>query len=471
MTVFKRPGSNIYRMEFVYKGERYQESTGTTNKAEANAYEVKRRQEVKEDHERKRLGAKRATLHWLAQEWLKASETEHTDYRNNVSRVRKLFGDELQRQGNEWVLVEGARAGLPKDLLVQDLTQEMLTRLKTARMSEGVAPATVNREMSLVQSLIGYAPSLAVVTPNPPIVWSNKKNRIASLKMKESKGKLRWLTIDEETRLLAALAATAERRQGDASAVDAFELTLLLLDTGARYNEDAQVRWDMIDFTSGTINLYRSKVDNESLWVLPRRSLQMLTARRARLKGDGVLSSYVFPKLENGGRHYDSTEDAPRGHATRAIQRHIDMCGLNDDEERMGRVTPHTFRHTFASRLLQAGVSLSKVSKLLGHANETTTQIYAHLCPAATGAEAAAVLDRLHANKPPQGDNLSVVSPKVSPSVPTSSSVGATEQLALLQASNDSQIVVSQGESEEGSGRTYWIRTSDQRIKRTPDGG
>jgi len=459
MTVFKRPGSNLYRMEFVYKGERYQESTGTTNKAEANAYEVKRRQEVKEDHERKRLGAKRATLYWLAQEWLKASEINHKDHRNNQSRVRKLFGDELQMQGRDWVLVEGARAGLPKDLLVQDLTQEMLTRLKTSRLAEGVAPATVNREMSLVQSLIGYAPSLSVVTPNPPIVWSNKRNRIASLKMKETKGKLRWLRVEEEVKLLASLATEADRRSKDQSVLDAYELTLLLLDTGARYEEDAGIRWDMIDLETGTIDLYRSKVDNQSVWRLPQRTLQMLRARKERMKGLGY--SYVFPALN--GKAW-SGEDKPRGHATGAIQRHIDLCGLNDDQERMGRVTPHTFRHTFASRLLQAGVSLSKVSKLLGHANEATTQIYAHLCPEATGSEAAAVLDRLHAIKPPQSDNPIALPPQTTPSVFSYGSVGTTEQLTLSTRINDTQVVDFQEKSDETSGRPCWVRTSDQRI-------
>ena len=39
----------------------------------------------------------------------------------------------------------------------------------------------------------------------------------------------------------------------------------------------------------------------------------------------------------------------------------------------------HTLRHTFASRLVQRGVNIYDVSKLLGHASVQTTQIYAHL--------------------------------------------------------------------------------------------
>jgi len=41
----------------------------------------------------------------------------------------------------------------------------------------------------------------------------------------------------------------------------------------------------------------------------------------------------------------------------------------------------HDLRHTFATRLAQAGVDLYKISKLLGHKNIRTTQRYAHHCP------------------------------------------------------------------------------------------
>ncbi|HDR9099037.1 TPA: tyrosine-type recombinase/integrase [Burkholderia vietnamiensis] len=54
--------------------------------------------------------------------------------------------------------------------------------------------------------------------------------------------------------------------------------------------------------------------------------------------------------------------------------------------------------HTFASRLVQKGVSLLKVSLLLGHANPAMTQKYAHLCPDSTGREAVDILNSLHAD-------------------------------------------------------------------------
>lgn len=414
MAVFKRPGTKNYICQFSYLGVEVRQTTKTPSKIEALAWEVAKRKEIEEDVREKRDGSTRMTLYALAQKWLAASKITLKDTRVNESRVRKLFGDgmEWRRTGQrvpnaagqqvheyKWVLVEGLRKGLSKTMLVHEVTQMALMDLKTKRMEEGMAAATINREVALVQTLLGYAASLDVVVPAKSIVWSNKNNRAASLRMPEGGGKLRWLRRNEEDELLAALLAKARKAPGDQRVRDAYELTMFLLDTGARYTEIAQIRWAMIDLDTGLINLYRSKVDNESILTLSQRSLAMLRERWETMKGRGY--SFVFPALK--GRSWD-LKDAPRSHATHAIQTTIDSCGLNVDSSQH-RVTPHTFRHTFASRLLQAGVSMSKVSKLLGHASEQTTQIYAHLSVEAAGSEAARVLDRLHSEKPPQGDN------------------------------------------------------------------
>lgn len=196
--------------------------------------------------------------------------------------------------------------------------------------------------------------------------------------------------MSEEELLLDSLRDAADLRSGNQVAIDAYMLTMVLLDTGARYNEVAKLGWSQVDLSAGTINLYRSKVQNESILTLPRRTLTVLRERWESMSGQGY--SYVFPKFKGAAW---AGVDLPRGHATQAIQRHIDRCGLNSDPL-VDKATPHTFRDTYAARLVQAGVSLLNVSSLLGHASVSMTQKYAHLCPGAAGAEAAAILDRLH---------------------------------------------------------------------------
>lgn len=80
---------------------------------------------------------------------------------------------------------------------------------------------------------------------------------------------------------------------------DAYDLVVLLLDTGARYSEIANIEWRRIDLTEQTINLWRSKVENETVLYMSDRVFDVLSRRSATKD-----SQYVFSNRNGNARGY-----------------------------------------------------------------------------------------------------------------------------------------------------------------------
>ena len=150
----------------------------------------------------------------------------------------------------------------------------------------------------------------------------------------------------------------------------------------------AKLPWSAVDVGTGIIRIYRNKVNLADTFHMTDRLKVVMNGR--------------FSNRRPGARYvFESANGGPRGYTAQGIKKAIDGADLNDPyvvKDKGGKVTIHTLRHTFASRLVQAGVSLAKVSKLLGHSSITTTEIYAHLAPNEVSEEATAVLNGLQAN-------------------------------------------------------------------------
>src|SRR5262249_42965661 len=132
---------------------------------------------------------------------------------------------------------------------------------------------------------------------------------------------------------------------------------------GLRVSEVCALTWDAIDVDAGTVRINRGKGQVDRVVYLSPDVKQALTVWRAH-HTPGV---YLFPSPQRRRAYLF------RSMINRLIDQYLVACGLT-------RPYPaHCLRHTFATPLLNAGVSLEVLKELLGHHSITLTLRYAQL--------------------------------------------------------------------------------------------
>jgi integrase len=233
---------------------------------------------------------------------------------------------------------------LPKlgHLALDEITPTALTELIHQMREDGYASGTVNRAIVIIRYLF----NLARRWKTPGV----GDNPAAGLSAGPDVMRNRFLSEDEVGRLVHALQVDENRT--------AAQSILLLLLTGARRNEVTFAKWEYIDWVNRTLLVPKSKSGRARTVALNQSAIALLSALP---RNDG--NPYIFPSSVNG---------KPSASLFFPWTRIRNRAGLDG-------VRLHDLRHSFASFLVNRGVSLYVVQGLLGHLHAKTTQRYAHL--------------------------------------------------------------------------------------------
>ncbi len=139
----------------------------------------------------------------------------------------------------------------------------------------------------------------------------------------------------------------------------------LLFATGARIAEICTLKKDDVDLIGGKIKFY-GKGSKERIIPVENQCIIGILVRYNKLFENEIADcGYFFVnKLKNR-----LTEQSVR----EMIQESCENCGISM------HITPHMFRHSFATYLLEEDVDIRYIQQMLGHSSITTTQIYTHV--------------------------------------------------------------------------------------------
>jgi integrase len=142
-------------------------------------------------------------------------------------------------------------------------------------------------------------------------------------------------------------------------------MTIVGLDAGLRFGEIAVLTWGCVDVLKATLLVLDSKTRENRTVPMTDRLVKLFRSLPAGQSGE-----LVFPNSRGGIQNFVPSSFI-RGVADAQLNAGV--------KHRKLRVTFYTTRHSFASRLAEAGVELYRIQKLLGHSTPITTQRYAKL--------------------------------------------------------------------------------------------
>lgn len=246
--------------------------------------------------------------------------------------------------------------GKGDDIKINNKSSDDIRHYIAALNSIGLASSSVSRKVSSLKLFFRFLVSEGLISSDP-------SEDIALPKVKKKLPVV--LTINEITQIINSTQTEDQGRTIKDYRPGAMLETLYA--SGVRISELLSMRMSDISLSEGFIRVF-GKGSKERIVPMGKLAIKAIKeylqlARNKLIKGR--TSEYLF--LNNRGQKMS------RMGFWKILQEYLKKAKITK------RVTPHTFRHSFATHLLEGGANLRAVQEMLGHANIVTTQIYTHI--------------------------------------------------------------------------------------------
>ncbi|MFQ5779935.1 MAG: tyrosine-type recombinase/integrase [Nitrospiria bacterium] len=325
MGLYKR--GKVWWMAISHQGRQIRRPTGTANRRLAEAILAKVTVTMIEGRFFDTLEEKERTFKEMMERYMrevasKKAPKTHQRHQSSLKHLLPYFGEKPLAEVN------------PK----------LISAYKVKRHEEKASAETINKELGLMKAAFNVA----------ILEWEwcrdNPVRRVAMERVNNTR--VRYLTDEEFGNLLGHCPDWLK------------PIVLVARYTGMRRENIVTLKWNQIDLSRKVIILQQTKNGDRLGMPLCEKLVKLLKAMNRRRDNR---SDYVF-KQADGSPYNGSAVGVAFGRVCRK------KAGISDFRF-------HDLRHTFASCLVQKGVDLYRVQRLLGHRDGRVTQRYAHLSP------------------------------------------------------------------------------------------
>ena len=227
------------------------------------------------------------------------------------------------------------------------------------QVTERRKATTINRRLAALSAYLAWAVQTGQIEKNPRGKIKSVRQEEPAAQALDKKQQYALQRAIEKDLQIASLRYPKRKigRQRDAS------LVIFLLNTGLRLSELLALQISDVEIgeRKGTLIVRQGKGNRE---------------RRVPLNGEArkALQNWLAVRPQKDSKFiWTAVEDESESLTPRSVQRILKRLG---QEAGIPDLHPHLARHTFAKNLIDSGVGLEKVARLLGHSNLNTTRIY-----------------------------------------------------------------------------------------------
>ena len=245
---------------------------------------------------------------------------------------------------------------------LSEITTADIETIKVKCYEKGLAEATVKHVLQCIRAIYNFCIRLG------DYVGENPTRNVKFPRLDNARK--RFFSDDQVDSLLAALAEKSTY---------VHDMTLVSFLTGMRFGEIAKLKWQRVDLANCIIHVHgkngerEAYLDNDELVEMFERRKKLFDTTPYVRKSAKSIRDLVFPGPKHGG----IIKDIPD-----IFMKTVGRLGYNEGyDDDLHRLTFHSCRHTFGSRLAKSGVPLLTIKELMGHKTIEMTMRYAHLMP------------------------------------------------------------------------------------------